>query len=347
MTNGNDPRGRADGAPDEAGRVPGGSDVREGTGDSDRPRGGASGAPDQNGPSPSLVVMAAGIGSRYGGLKQVDPVGPSGEMILDYSVYDAIRAGFGKVVFVIRRDIEADFRKSFGRRIERHVETAYAYQDMDALPPGFDTPAERTKPWGTGHAVLCARGDVPGAFAAINADDFYGAGAFAAVGRHLSSGSRDYCMAGYRLDNTLSEHGHVSRGVCDVTDGGLLAGITERESIRLFADGVKYLGPDGDWVPIPADAVVSMNMWGFGPGFFDHLESGFGEFLDAHARDDTAEYYLPSVVNRLVARGLARVRVLPTEERWFGITYRDDRPAVVRALLEMTDRSLYPRKLWD
>ena len=324
------------------------------------------GAPDSR---PSLVVMAAGIGSRYGGLKQVDPIGPSGEIILDYSVYDAIRAGFGKVVFVIRREIESDFRDTVGRNVEPHIETAYAFQELNALPEGFSVPPERKKPWGTAHALLCARGEVPGAFAAINADDFYGAGAYAAIGKHLAradaggeagagggsvgdadsggSGSvAEYSMAGYLLKNTLSEHGHVSRGVCEVTADGFLLGIVERETIRLFPDGVKYEGPDGAWTPIPAESTVSMNIWGFAAGFFEHLDAGFREFLTRDVDTPGAECYLPAVVNHLIDEGRARVRVLPTDERWFGITYREDMPAARDAIRQRVDAGVYPEKLW-
>jgi hypothetical protein len=298
--------------------------------------------------------MAAGVGSRYGGLKQVDPVGPSGEIILDYSVYDAIRAGFGRVVFVIRRDIEADFRDAIGRNVEAQVDTAYVFQELTALPDGFAVPPDRKKPWGTAHAVLCARGEVPGAFAAINADDYYGPGAFAAIGRHLGSvGSgpgtssvAEYSMAGYRLENTLSEHGHVSRGVCEVDEEGFLGGIVEREHIERFEDGVKFRGPDGEWVPIAADSTVSMNIWGFDGGFFERLQEGFRRFLEQDALTPGAECYLPTVVNELIDGGHARVRVLPTDERWFGITYREDMPVAKDAIGRRIDDGVYPKTLW-
>jgi hypothetical protein len=290
--------------------------------------------------------MAAGIGSRYGGLKQVDPVGPSGEMIIDYSVFDAIRSGFGRVVFVIRRDIEADFREVVGRRLEDRIDTSYAFQELDALPSGYSVPSKRTKPWGTAHAVLCARDAVPGSFAAINADDFYGAGAFGEVGAHLAGGSVDYCMAGYRLDHTLSEHGHVSRGVCEVSLGGFLEGIVERETIRSFRDGIKYEAAGGEWIPLPADAVVSMNIWGFRHDFLDHLEAAFHSFLGSRIDEPGAECYLPAVVNGLIKERRARVRVLPTDERWFGITYREDRPTVMEAIRGLVERGVYPERLW-
>jgi choline kinase len=306
--------------------------------------------------------MAAGIGSRYGGLKQVDPVGPSGEKIIDYSVYDAARAGFGRVVFVIRREIEQDFREFFGRAIEARIDTVYAHQELDSLPEGFDAPAGRVKPWGTAHAVLCARDAVPGAFSAINADDFYGPDAFAAVGRHLgrerwgderpvgegspTDATQDYCMAGYRLDHTLSEHGHVSRGVCDVSEDGFLQGIVERETIRAFPDGIKYESDDGTWVPLPGDTMVSMNIWGFAGDFFEKLDAAFRAFLDRRLAEPGAECYLPAVVNDLISSDAARVRVIPTDERWFGMTYREDRPAAVRAIRALVERGVYPSRLW-
>lgn len=321
------------------------------------------GAPSEGGPPRTLVVMAAGMGSRYGGLKQVEPVGPSGEIILDYSVYDALRAGFERVVFVVRREIENDFRDAVGRRIEARVDTAYAHQELNALPDGFELPADRVKPWGTGHAVLCAGDEVPGAFAAINADDFYGAGAFAAVGAHLAStrpgtgvtdaadggpagGVAEYCMAGYYLHNTLSEHGHVSRGVCSVSEEGFLEGIVERETIERRGDAISYRDADGSWVAMAEDSVVSMNIWGFDAGFFARLEEGFRAFLENNIDRTGAECYLPAVVDDLIAAGRARVRVLPTDERWFGITYREDAPAAAAAVLARVEAGVYPEKLW-
>lgn len=294
----------------------------------------------------SLVVMAAGTGSRYGGLKQVDPIGPAGEKIIDYSVYDAKRAGFGRVVFVIRKDIEHDFREVFGRRVEDRIETDYAFQELDALPEAFTVPDARVKPWGTAHAVLCARDAVPGAFAAINADDFYGPGAFSAIAGHLSGGSTDYCMAGYRLENTLSAHGHVSRGVCEVAEDGYLKRIVERETIRAFPEGIKYERKEGTWTPLPVDAIVSMNVWGFRGKFFGQLEEAFHAFLEARIDEPGSECYLPAVVNDLIESGRARVRVLPTDERWFGMTYQEDRPAAVRAIRALIERGVYPEKLW-
>jgi NDP-sugar pyrophosphorylase family protein len=302
---------------------------------------------------PSLVVMAAGIGSRYGGLKQVEPVGPSGEIILDYSVYDAIRAGFGRVVFVIRKEIEPDFRDAVGRRIEERVDTSYSFQELSSLPGGFDVPKGRVKPWGTGHAILSARDQVQGEFAAVNADDFYGPGAFSTVGRHLAGrrgadtgDTPEYCMAGYELGNTLSEHGYVSRGVCDLTEDGFLARVVEREKIERFAGEIKYETADSVWVGIPGDTTVSMNIWGFDCSFFSHLDAAFRRFMKSEGGSRDSEFYLPAVVNRLIEDGVARVRVLPTSEQWFGITYREDISSAREAIRSRIESGVYPEKLW-
>jgi NDP-sugar pyrophosphorylase family protein len=272
-------------------------------------------------------------------------------MIIDYSVYDALRAGFNKVVFVVRREIESDFRQAIGRTVESHVDTAYAFQELDALPSGFAVPHGRKKPWGTAHAVLCARDEVRGAFAAINADDFYGPTAFQAItvhmaGAHVVGTLPEYSMAGYLLRNTLSEHGHVSRGVCEVAPDGLLKRIVEREEITYFPEGVKYRGKDGTWTPLPEDSTVSMNIWGFSGDFFHYLDAAFRLFLDRDIATPKAECYLPSVVNSLIAAGMVSVRVLPTDECWFGITYREDMASAREAIRWRIDRGVYPEKLW-
>ena len=300
----------------------------------------------------TLLVMAAGIGSRYGGLKQIDPVGPNGEIVIDYSVFDALRSGFDKVVFVIRRDIEDAFRDRVGRTVEQRVETAYVFQELDRLPRGFALPEGRTKPWGTGHAILCARDSVGTPFAAINADDFYGRAAFEALAGHLrnardAGGIHDFAMVGYVLENTLSDHGHVARGVCAVGEDRCLSDVCEREMVRRFPDGVKYAGAAGDWIGIPARSVVSMNVWGFTTGIFDELEDRFPAFLRASAANPLkAEFLIPEVVGSLVREGKARVRVLPTAERWFGVTYPEDRPRVQAAIREIVARGVYPESLW-
>jgi hypothetical protein len=288
----------------------------------------------------TLVVMAAGIGSRYGGLKQIEPVGPSGEVVLDYSVYDALRAGFDRVVFIIRRDIERDFREKIGRRIERAAETAYAIQSLDALP------------WGTAHAILCARTSVATPFLAINADDYYGRTAFASVADFLGRGSggdggTEFAMVGYRLANTLSEHGTVARGVCTATADGHLVGIRELLKIRRFPDGIMHTENDVEWTPLAPDSWTSMNCWGFAPALFAELERRFPEFLRARAADITrAEFLIPEVVGDLIREKRARVKILPTRERWFGVTYPEDGPAFRKAILELIEAGVYPRDLW-
>jgi UTP-glucose-1-phosphate uridylyltransferase len=301
----------------------------------------------------TLLVMAAGIGSRYGGLKQIDPVGPNGEIVIDYSVYDALRAGFDRIVFVIRKEIEGAFRERIGRTVESRVETEYVLQELDRLPAGFALPPGRTKPWGTGHAILCARDRVATPFAAVNADDFYGRTAFSALAGHLrnaadSGGTYDYAMVGYVLENTLSEHGHVARGVCEAGRDGCLIDIRERQMVRAFPDGVKFAGDGGAWVGLSAGSFVSMNVWGFTPSIFGELETRFPAFLRDRAADILkAEFLIPEVVGSLVREGKARVRVLPTAEKWFGVTYPGDRPRVQAAIREIIARGLYPENLWE
>jgi NDP-sugar pyrophosphorylase family protein len=299
----------------------------------------------------TLVVMAAGIGSRYGGLKQMDPVGPGGEKIVDYSVFDARRAGFEKVVFVIRRDLEEEFRERIGRAIERHVDANYVFQELEPLPAGFRVPKGRVKPWGTAHAVAACRDVVRTPFAVINADDFYGPSAFRLLGDHLRKaekrkGAHDYCLVGYRLENTLSEHGHVSRGVCAATPDGYLREINERTRVRRRGQRVQYTDDGDTWIDLAADSVVSMNMWGFTPSLFEELEKGFVEFLRERGSDPKAEYFLPARIGDLVASRRARVKVLPTDEKWFGITYPEDRVLVEQAVTERVEAGLYPPSLW-
>jgi hypothetical protein len=296
----------------------------------------------------TLVVLAAGMGSRYGGLKQVDPMGPNGEIILDYSVYDALRAGFSRVVFVISRDIEEAFRTRIGATMGRCCDTACVIQRLDDLPAGARVPQGRTRPWGTAHAVLCSRTAVRGPFAVINADDYYGPSAYAALAVHLAGGTQEYCMVGYRLGNTLTEHGHVARGVCEVDAAGYLVSARELTKIERGADGPRYT-EDGDaWHRLDAGAIVSMNMWGFTPSVFDDIAGGFSGFLAARAADiATAEFYLPSLVTALVRQGRARVRVLPTAETWHGVTWAEDKPRTREALRARTAAGAYPARLWE
>lgn len=293
----------------------------------------------------TLVVLAAGMGSRYGGLKQVDPMGPAGETVLDYSVYDAIRAGFDRVLFIIRRDFEAEFRAAVGSRFEGRVQVDYVFQALDALPEGHALPAGRVKPWGTGHAVWCAREALTGPFAVVNADDFYGAGSFARLAKFLRAAASakrtppEYAMVGFRLANTLSEHGAVSRGVCAVGADGILTGIEEHTGI-LAAEvgetaGCKY----------KPDTIVSMNCWGFTADFLPQLDARWRAFLAANGTSEKTEFYLPFAVNDLLSAGEARVHVLPTDDQWFGVTYREDKPRVQAAIGVLVASGAYPSPL--
>ena len=289
----------------------------------------------------TLVVLAAGMGSRYGGLKQIDPVGPSGETVLDYAVFDALRAGFTRVVFVIRRDFDALFRERIGNRYTGRAAVDYVYQSLDALPAGFSVPAGREKPWGTGHAVWCAREALADNFAVINADDFYGADSFAQLGRFLD-GRRptdaEFAMVGFRLLNTLSEHGSVARGITTTDANGQLRSIVEETGIAAADVGVgrKFSG----------DEIVSMNCWGFTPALFRGLDAEFRAFLAARGGELKSEFYLPAAVSALIARGEAKARVLPTESTWFGVTYRDDKPRVEAEIAALVRAGAYPKRLW-
>ena len=300
----------------------------------------------------TLVVLAAGIGSRYGGLKQIDPMGPNGEIILDYSVYDALRAGFGKVVFVISKAIEAPFRERMRDTVERHVETAYAFQRLDDVPPAFEIPAGRVKPWGTAHAVLASRDAVNTPFAVINADDYYGPTAYQAVADYLRSphpddGVANYCMVGYRLGNTLTEHGGVARAICTVDENGYLVNAQERTRIERWGDVARYTEDGQTWITLPLDAVVSMNIWGFTPQVYPQLAESFPRFLAANAGNaEKAEFYIPNFVAELIAQGRARVKVLSTAERWHGVTYAQDKPQVRAAIQQLVAAGMYPERLW-
>jgi hypothetical protein len=295
---------------------------------------------------PVLLVLAAGIGSRYGGLKQIDPVGPGGETIIDYSIYDALRAGFGKLIFVIRRDIEAPFKETIGARFEKRITVEYVFQEADKLPPGVSVPANRTKPWGTGHAILMAADVIHEPFAAINADDFYGANSFRVLAEHLYSGSSDYAMVGFILRKTLSEFGGVARGVCSVSASGFLQTVTELTKIEMDGSGAKYTDGSGVVRPLGDNETVSMNMWGFTPALFAHLREQFAGFLKKNGQDEKSEFYIPAAVNALVSAGLARVKVLSTTDSWFGVTYREDRPRVIKNIRALIARGDYPEKLW-
>lgn len=296
--------------------------------------------------APALVVLAAGMGSRYGGLKQVDPVGPGGETIMDYSIFDALRAGFGKVVFVIRREMEQAFRETVGLRFEKRIAVEYVFQELDVLPPGFVVPEGRTKPWGTGHAILMASGVVRGPFAVINADDFYGAEGYRALAGHLQSGTGDYALVGFVLRNTLSEFGAVARGLCRVSGDGYLESVEELTGIVPDGAGARNTDEAGAMTRLRGDEVVSMNMWGFSPPVFGQLEDSFARFLTESGGSARAEFYIPNAIGGLLAEGKARVRVLHTQDAWFGVTYRADHARVVECIDGLVKSGAYPEDLW-
>ena len=297
---------------------------------------------------PTLVVLAAGMGSRYGGLKQVDPVGPSGEAILDYSVFDAIRGGFGKVVFIIRHDFEAEFKEKVGKKYEGMIPVDYCYQDLNDLPPPYKFPEGRTKPWGTAHATRAARDIVKEPFAVINADDFYGRDAMAKLGKFLSEVDPDslhFSMVGYRLDLTLSENGSVARGICDVSAAGTLNGVTEMTKLVKAGDMAENQEDPANPVKVPLDSRVSMNCWGFTPKLFTELEDRFVKFLAARGTEMKSEWYIPFVVDELIKEGKADCKVLPTDSSWFGVTYREDKPYVMAEIKKLVDAGEYPVNL--
>lgn len=302
---------------------------------------------------PILLIMAAGMGSRYGGLKQMDPVGPSGEVILDYSIFDARRAGFKRVIFLIKHEIEEDFKRLVGSRIEKHMEVRYAFQQVDKIPAPFTVPEGRVKPWGTGHAVLCCKELIDAPFAVINADDYYGVSAFQTAYDALCTLKDDekqrFMMVGYHLPNTLTDNGHVARGVCQVDEGGHLISVTERTHIIKSCDGPLFTEDGETYRRLPEDALVSMNMWGFTPGFVAALEKGFPAFLEKALVENPlkGEYFLPSVVSGLLAADAATVQVLPSRDRWYGVTYQADKPVVMAALAQMGQDGLYPTPLWN
>lgn len=291
--------------------------------------------------------MAAGMGSRYGSLKQIDPIGPSGEAIIDYSVYDAIRAGYGKVVFVIRKNIETDFRDTLLKRFEKVVDVDYVFQELEMLPKPFTLPPHRLKPWGTAHAILVASERINTPFAAINADDFYGFDAFQQMANYLSSGeqSADYSMVGYLLKNTLSAYGTVSRGVCAIDDKNFLKEIHERTNIKKEGDEV-FFSKDGNSYKLNEDAIVSMNFWGFTPDIFEKIEEGFKAFLHDNISDPKSEYYIPALVDELINSQKARVKVLTSNSSWFGVTYREDKEHVFKAVAKLVENGFYPVNLW-
>ena len=299
---------------------------------------------------PTLFVLAAGMGSRYGGLKQLDGLGPNGETIMDYSIFDAIRGGFGKLVFVIRKDFEQDFRDKVLSKYEGHIPTELVFQAIDNLPEGFTAPAERTKPWGTNHAVLMGKDVIKEPFAVINADDFYGRDAFAVMGKWLSElpegSTGKYSMVGFRICNTLSENGSVARGICSKNEQDLLTGVVERTEIMRVDGTICYKDEEGNWQPVGEQTPVSMNFWGFTPDYFKYSEEQFVDFLKANADKPKAEYFIPLVVDNLINSGEATCEVLDTTAKWFGVTYAADRPATVEKIQSLVDAGEYPNKLF-
>lgn len=303
---------------------------------------------------PVLVVMAAGMGSRYGGLKQIDPVDKEGHIIMDFSIFDAVKAGFEKVVFIIKKENEQDFRAAIGDRLSEKIKVSYVFQELTNLPEGYVVPEGRVKPWGTGHAIMSCMGEIDGPFVVINADDFYGSHAFQVAYDYLTThqdeeGIYRYMMVGYRLENTLTDNGHVARGVCEMDAQGYLADIHERTHIEKRGNGAAYTEDEGKtWIPISGDATVSMNMWGFSESIFGELQSRFSAFLEENLKKNPlkCEYFLPFVVDELLKEGRATVAVEKSQDKWFGVTYKEDKPMVMAAIQNLKDQGVYPAHLW-
>lgn len=298
---------------------------------------------------PVLLVLAAGMGSRYGGLKQMDKVGPSGETIIDYSIYDALRAGFRKVVFIIRKDIEADFRELYHEKLSKHIEIEYVHQELNKLPEGFSVPEGRQKPWGTSHAVQVASNAINGPFAVINADDFYGADAYKVLYNYLDNlpSENEFCMVGYQLDRTLSEHGYVSRGVCQTDADGYLTTVTERTQIERIDGKITFPDEKGHPQTLSGNETVSMNMWGFSALYFTYANEMFRAFLSKNADNLKSEFYIPTVVNELIQKDIIKLKVLKSSASWFGVTYKEDREAVASRIRDLVSSNQYPENLWN
>ncbi len=297
---------------------------------------------------PTLVILAAGMGSRYGGLKQLDELGPNGEAIIDYSLYDAIRAGFGKVVFIIRTDFAEEFKARFEPRLKGRIETEYVYQSLDKIPAGFKLNPEREKPWGTAHAVMMAADVVKEPMAVINADDFYGRESYQVMGGFLTSSEdpSEYSMIGYNVANTLSPFGTVSRGVCMTDENGYLTSVVERTKIQRDPDGIHYYEPEGRF-PLAENTPVSMNFWGLKPNVFDYLQKGFSKFLEEKGNELKSEFFIPLLINENIVAGNISTKVLTCDAPWFGVTYREDKPDAQAQILSLIDKGVYPQKLWD
>lgn len=299
---------------------------------------------------PTLLVLAAGMGSRYGSLKQIDPVGPSGETIIDYSIYDAIRAGFGKVVFIIRKSFEQDFKDIFISKLQPHIQVEYVFQEINKIPEGLAISAERTKPWGTAHAVLMAKDVIHEPFAVINGDDFYGAGAFQTMADYLNSLTAEtqtqYSLVGYQVGNTMSDYGSVSRGVCQEDENELLVSVTERTNIQYSEGKIAYQETEGKPVFLNPETLVSMNFWGFTPEYFKQTEAIFSDFVKANLDSLKAEFYIPYAIDILINSSEASVKVLRSDAKWFGVTYKEDKPLVIEKLAQLIKAGVYPAKLW-
>ncbi|MGI6622179.1 MAG: nucleotidyltransferase [Clostridiaceae bacterium] len=303
---------------------------------------------------PVLVIMAAGMGSRYGGLKQIDPIDDHGHLIIDFSIYDAIKAGFEKIFFIIKKENEADFREKIGNRIKNHINVEYVFQSLEDLPEGYSVPEGRVKPWGTGHAVLRCAGKINGPLAVINSDDYYGRNAFSMIYDYLKN-EKDkekysYAMVGYIIENTLTDNGYVARGVCSVNDDGYLTEITERTRIEKKGEGAAYTLDDGrTWIPVPRGSIVSMNMWGFTNRILGELNSRFKTFLDENLKTNPlkAEFFLPDVVGDILKEDKATVRVLKSHDKWYGVTYKEDKERVVKAIAKLKKEGFYPEILWN
>ena len=300
---------------------------------------------------PTLLILAAGIGSRYGGLKQIDQVGPSGEAIIDYSIYDAIRAGFEKVSFIIRKDIEQEFREVFDGKLSGRIQTEYIFQELDMVPEGISYSPKRVKPWGTAHAVWVAKQYIKEPFVVINADDFYGAGSFQTMAAYLEQdnivNTSNYSMVGYQVRHTLSDYGSVTRGVCEADEDDFMKAVVERTDILKEGAKIYYIEDEEGKVPLTGNEPVSMNFWGFTPTIFNHFEKAFKEFIRTSADQIKRELYIPTVVNDLVARKLATVKILPSRDQWFGVTYREDKPVAVGHIRRLVEEGVYPDKLWN
>ena len=303
---------------------------------------------------PVLVIMAAGMGSRYGGLKQIDPIDKEGHIIMDFSMFDAKRAGFEKVVFIIKKENEEDFKAAVGDRMAQYMDVSYAYQEVANIPEGFEVPEGRVKPWGTAHAVLSCIDQVDGPFAVINADDYYGAEAFKLIYDYLASHEDDdkyrYTMVGYKLGNTVTENGHVARGLCTMDEAGHLVAVTERTRIEMRDGGIAFSEDDGEtWTSVPEDTTVSMNMWGFSASILKEIKEGFPAFLEEGLKVNPmkCEYFLPSVVSKLLNEDRATVAVLKSADKWYGVTYKEDKPLVMEAIQKLKDDGLYPAHLWE